>query len=451
MANLLRRALRKGLNGSWDVDRLRAPLLGMSSMRSDREQIETDFEGYVQGIYKRSGPVFALMMTRMLLFSEARLMYRRIRAGRPGDLFSLPDLDILRKPWPGGTTGDLLSQMIVDADLAGNAYVTVVNGRIRRLRPDWVTIVTGSRSQPELYGAALDAELLGYIYTPYQLGSVPRGWPSTATPGDLSEGTFLLPDQVAHFRPIPDPDANFRGMSWLTPVLREVSSDNAATLHKKRFFENGATPQIVASVDANVRPDDFRRFIAMMDERHQGVDNAYKTMYLGGGADVTVAGADLKQIDFKATQGAGESRLAAAAGVPPTIVGFSEGLAGSSLNAGNYAASRRRLSDGTMRPLWRNLAGSLASIVHVPGDAELWYDDRDIAFLREDRSDVAQIQQAQAQTIRALVDAGYDAESVVAAVQAEDWGLLTHTGLFSVQLQPPGTTPPGGTDPQVGG
>jgi hypothetical protein len=27
----------------------------------------------------------------------------------------------------------------------------------------------------------------------------------------------------------------------------------------------------------------------------------------------------------------------------------------------------------------------------------------------------------------------------VAAVSAQDWSLLKHTGLFSVQLQPPGT------------
>jgi hypothetical protein len=30
---------------------------------------------------------------------------------------------------------------------------------------------------------------------------------------------------VAHWSPIPDPLANFRGMSWLTPVLREIDAD----------------------------------------------------------------------------------------------------------------------------------------------------------------------------------------------------------------------------------
>lgn len=417
----------------WDVEQLRYPWLGSSSWSSEREQIETDFQGYIQGIYKRNGPVFALMLVRMMVFSEARLQYRRMRSGRPGDLFGTADLALLEKPWKNATTGDMLARMIQDADLAGNAYLTVVNGQIRRMRPDWVTIVTGSQTEPELYGMALDAEILAYMYEPQGQGG--------------NGATLLLPEQVAHFAPIPDPDANWRGMSWLTPVLREVSSDNAATLHKLKFFESGASPQLVVKVDPSLDPDKFRRFKTAMDEQHKGVSNAYKTIYIGGGADVTTTGMDLRQLDFKATQGAGESRLAAAAGVPPVIVGFSEGLAGSSLNAGNYSASRRRFADGTLRPLWRNAAGSLATLVNVPSDAELWYDDRDIAFLREDRKDSAEIQQMKAQELRNLLDAGFEPDAAIAAVQAEDLSLLTgnHSGLFSVQLQPPGNS----TDPNA--
>jgi hypothetical protein len=71
------------------------------------------------------------------------------------------------------------------------------------------------------------------------------------------------------------------------------------------------------------------------------------------------------------------------------------------------------------------------------GSAQLWYDDRDIAFLRADRKDVAVIQQTQAATVASLVNAGYKPESVIKALLAEDWGLLQHTGLYSVQLQPP--------------
>ncbi|MGR6922565.1 phage portal protein [[Actinomadura] parvosata] len=412
----------------WDLDRLRWPFIGSTSLSSNREQIETDFDGYVQRIYKQSGPVAALMFVRQMVFSEARFQFRRLANGRPGDLFGTKALAILERPWTGGTTGDLLSRMIQDADLSGNAFIAKVPGtdRLRRLRPDWVTIVSASRSEPELYGAALDAEVIGYYYSPRVAGA--------------RTDMLLLPSQVAHWAPIPDPEMSWRGMSWLTPVLQEISSDLAATRHKRSFFEHGATPSLAVKLDASVTPEMFQRFKALMDEQHSGADNAYRTLYLGGGADVTPLTMDLRQLDFKSTQGAGESRLAAAAGVPSTIVGFSEGLQGSSLNAGNYGSARRRMADGTMRPLWRGVAGALAPLVDVPERAELWYDDRDIAFLRDDRRDAAEIQQAKAAAIRQLVDAGYDPKSVVAAIEAEDMTLLTHTGLYSVQLQPPGTS-----------
>lgn len=403
----------------WDADRLRYPLWSSSSLSSEQEKIENDFEGYISGIYKRSGPVFALMAVRQMVFSEARFQFRRMRNGRPGDLFGTSELRVLERPWRNGGTGDLLARMIQDADLAGNAYVTIVDGHLRRLRPDWVTIVTTSQAEPELYGSALDAEIVSYVYHP----------PSAA------KVQVLLPEQVAHFAPHPDPDSNWRGMSWISPVLREISADSAATVHKLKFFKNGATPQVIVSYDASITPAKFREFKQIIDESHAGADNAYKTLHLGAGADPKVVGADLRQLDFKSTQGAGETRLAAAAGVPPVIVGFSEGLAGSSLNEGNFKAARRRFADGTLRPLWRNAAGSLATLVDVPADAELWYDERDISFLREDRGDAAQIQASKATTIRQLVDAGYKPASVILAVENDDFSLLEHSGYYSVQLQ----------------
>jgi len=95
-----------------------------------------------------------------------------------------------------------------------------------------------------------------------------------------------------------------------------------------------------------------------------------------------------------------------------------------------------------MRPLWGNAAGSFAKIANVPAGSELWYDESAVAFLREDQKDAAEIQKLQAATIRQLVDAGFDPESIKTAVVASDWSALKHMGLWSVQLQPPGTGQP---------
>jgi phage portal protein BeeE len=383
-----------------------------------------EFLAITQGILKRNGAIAALLFIRQAVFSEARLCFRQLHDAGPGELSAGGDLSILERPWPGAAMQDLMSRMIQDADLAGTSFFARrPDGRLKRLRPDWVTIVTGSEEEPDLYGDAIDGELLGYIYSPRAPGS--------------EDGEVLLPDEVACFAPIPDPEFQFRGMSWITPLLGEIEADSAATTHKRSFFRNGATPRVVVSLDASVKPEMFDRFIEKMEAAHAGASSAYRTMYLGGGADAKAMTMSLKDLDYKAVQAIGESRLAAAAGVPPVIVGFSEGLAGSSLNAGNYASSRRRFADITMRPLWRRAAGALSHLVDVPEGAELWWNDRDIAFLREDLADIAEIQARKASTIRQLTDAGFTADSVVAAVEADDLSLLRHSGLFSVQLLPP--------------
>lgn len=407
-----------------------------TSPGGSREDIPTDFTGYVNAIYKRNGPVWALIATRQLIFSEARFQIRDRVKGKAGPLYGTHDLAILEHPWPSGTTGELLARMEQDVSLAGNFYGVRRVGadgrpKIRRLRPDWVTIiigVDGAEGDPN----SVDAEVIGYLYTPGARGGMP-----TKVAGDAE---VFLPSEMCHYSPYPDPDANYRGMSWITPVLREIAGDSAATTHKLKFFENGATPNMVVKFDATVGEEAAKRVKAIIDQNQTGAVNAYKTLYLGAGADATVVGSNFQQMSFHVTQGAGETRLAAAAGVPPIIVGFSEGL--QSATYSNYGQARRRFADGTLRPLWRMAAASLASLITLPNsNSELWYDESEVAFLREDETDRVKIQAENASAIRILIDSGFKPDAVITSVMNGDLSTLEgqHTGLFSVQLQPPGT------------
>lgn len=397
------------------------------------ELSDGSFASMVNVAYRRNGVVFAVMLVRMKLFSEARFQFQQMNGGKPGDLFGTPELAILERPWPKATTGDLLSRMLQDADLAGNSYIVRRPRFLRRLRPDWCALILGSTERPDIDPDAVDAELVGLMY-------VPGGFDSDHEPD------FFLPEEFAHFAPIPDPLAHYRGMSWITPIIREVAADGAATTHKLKFFENGATPNLVVSLDPKIDAAKFKDWVRLFKEKHEGVRNAYRTLYLGAGATVVPVGKDLQQLEFKVTQGAGETRIAAAGGVPPVIVGLSEGLAAATYS--NYGQARRALGDTTMSNLWRNAAGSLESIVKLPrenGTVRLWYDKAGIPFLADDQKDAAAVQAQQAQSIKSLVDAGFEPDAVIAAVTAGDLGLLKkkHSGLYSVQLQAPGD----GTDP----
>jgi hypothetical protein len=401
---------------------------------TNAEAIDRQFAGFVVGAYKQNGIVFACMLARMMLFSQARFMFRQIRRGKPGDLFSLPQLDILARPWTNATTADLLARGIQDADLAGNFYGARIGNRIRRLRPDWTFIVLGSPNKPYdglaediQMGSAVDVDVLGYGFQP--------GGPASGAPLK----TFL-PEEVCHFAPIPDPLASYRGMSWLEPIVREITADSAANLHKLKFFENGATSNTWVSFDPSIGKEAFDAWVQKYRENHEGVLNAYKTLFLGGGATPKVIGADFQQMDFKIVQGAGETRIAAAAGVPPVVVGLSEGLAAATYS--NYGQARRHFAASTMAWLWQNMAGSMATIVPPPPGAELWYDASSIPFVQEDVKDAAEIRQMWATTMSQLINAGYEPDSVTDAVTSGDLTRLVHSGLVSVQLQPPGAQIP---------
>lgn len=412
---------------------LHYPFMPSSTLGAEQEEPEASFAGYVQGAYKSNGVVFACMLVRLALFSEARFQYRELRSGRPGELFGDTSLRPLERPSPNATTGDLLARAIQDVDLCGNFYAVRRGQTIKRMRPDWVTIVLGSELDAAEPGFALDAEAIGYVYKP----GGPRG---------ASKPVILLPEQVCHFAPVPDPIAHFRGMSWITPVIREIMGDKAATQHKLHYFEKGATPNLAVKAAPNLTPDQFKDFVKLFKEHHSTMVDAYETIFLGGGAEVTPVGNDMKQIDFKVTQGGGETRIAAAAGVPPVIVGLSEGLEAATYS--NYSQARRRFADGTMRPLWRNFAGSISTIIDVPAGAELWYDDRDIPFLQEDVKDAADTLEVHSRSIKGLVEAGFDPNSAVEAVVSGDLKRLDHTGLLSVQMQAPGTK---GIEPSANG
>lgn len=406
--------------------------------RPDAEVIENNFEGYVQGAFKANGPIYACVAARQIVFSEARFAIRKIvdeaSNGAPGGPERHDALAILEKPWPGGNSGELLARMEQDASLAGNSYWTVRNGRMVRLRPDWVEIVigvrdSGGRLDERRSPLDIDAELVGYWYKPRTVGQIGGDHPAP-------DPVFLLPEQVAHYSPMPDPIARFRGMSWITACSKEVEADLLATQHKKAFYENAAVPNIAVKFDRETSEDAFDEFVEQYNASHKGAWNAYKTLFLMGGADVTPLTMDFHQLEFNQTVGKGESRIAAVAGVPSSWVGFSEGMQGSALNAGNFGAARRRFADGTIRPLWRMACESLAPLIDVPEGYELWYDDRDIPFLREDMLDRAEIFRTQTIAIEAAIRGGFEPDAVVRAAISYDVRALLgeHTGLTSVQM-----------------
>lgn len=392
----------------------------VETMQSEKvERIGENFRSYVTRGYQDNGIIWACVIARVILFSQIEFALQDIQTREIRPL--PPRLRFLERPWPGGTSAELLARIEQDTSLAGNYYINRDGDRLQRLRPDWVDIVTNGR------------EPIAYAYFP--------GGDKTKRP------RMLLPEDVAHGNPYPDPTKAFVGNSWVSSVVRDVLADKAMTAHKLKFFENAATPNLLVKVQQTLNTDQRELLRTALKERHEGIRNAWKTLVLEGGADAQVVGANIEQAAFEAVQAAGENRVAVAARVPSIVLGIKEGAAQATYN--NYGQAVRAFADHTMRHLWAHAVGVLEQIVDVPAGTRLWYDDRHIPALQADAKDEADILQVNASTIRSLTDGGFTPESVVQAVETGDFTLLEHTGVFSAQLRPPETgTNTSGPEPE---
>ena len=104
-----------------------------------RERVGDNFMSWAIDGVNGNPIVFAVLNARLNLFTEAEFKFRNLSDKK---LYGTPDLLKLEKPWPNGTTGDLLARMEQDVFLTGNAFIRDAGTRLERLRPDRVEIVT---------------------------------------------------------------------------------------------------------------------------------------------------------------------------------------------------------------------------------------------------------------------------------------------------------------------
>lgn len=375
-----------------------------------------NFQQYAENGHAGNAIVFSAIDRRASVLTEAVFKYRRLSDKR---LFGDESLAKLETPWPDATSGDLWARMELDGSLAGNAWIRDAGDQLERLRPDWVTIV--SELVPDQVGSQV-RKVLGIWFDP--LGA-----------DGEREGEFYPISEVAHYAPIPDPLANFRGMSWLTPVVREVMDDVRMSEYRSAYFTNAATVNLIIKYEQKLAPERVERLTNRIRERHTGPRGAFSTLVLDEGADTTVVGSNMIEAAFDALQAAGETRVLMAAGVPPIVAGARQGLQASQI--GEYQQALRAFADLKMRPLWRAGCAALQKLVAVPAGAQLWYDTSDVSALQQGEKDVADTSFQQVQAIVQLVMNGFSHESAVRSVVAGDMSLLEAIpGAMSVQLQP---------------
>lgn len=387
--------------GYWEGMASGAAVFTQSYGSPDREAVLPQFSSWAQKAHGSNSVVFSAFLLRMMLFSEARLCWQALDDKH---LFGNTALSLFEHPWgPDSTTGSLLSRMEQDAGIAGQAYIWAPpgEGRLVRLRPDWTTIIS---ELVRVDGGGQYRRKVGYWTEP------PKGITGQG------QGQFYPADEVCHWAPIPDPAADFRGMSWLTPVVRDVAGDDGLTQYKIKYLQNSASPNLLIKYAAKLQDATVDKIRERMAARHGGVDNAFKTLVLDQGADVTVIGNSLAQMDFSNVATAGTERILAASMVPGVLVGL-EPLRGAGKG---YQESMHKLADLWARPQWRSVCGALGQLVTVPAGNRLWFDTADIAALQDGALQRGQTALVNMQAVLTGRQAGYTRESIPVAVTSGD-------------------------------
>lgn len=400
-----------------------------------------DFDLFASKFYKGSAVVFATAWARTRPFSEITFKWRPMDAMNVTHaLFGSPGLSLLENPWPNAKTRDLLVRALQDVDIGGNFFAVREKGpdgkpMLRRLRPDWVDIVLDTDPR-----WATRSNVIGYAYYP--------GGASLGHDENKPGPEIYLPEEVCHWAPFPDPEAQYRGMTWLTPALNDVLVERETNKHKVSFFKRGAILSTLIVFPPGMGSDEAQAYKDRFEAKYGGMMNSGRPMYIGGGIDVKVLETDFSKLDMKSIIGMAETHIAIAAGTHATVVGLSEGMQGSSLNAGNFETANRGFVNSTMRYLWGSFCGAVEHLIDKPRGRRnsngivLWYSDADVSILNDDREERAGIQARDAQTMNNLINAGWDPVSVQQYILTDNPEVLKHSGFVSVQLYKPSTVDP---------
>ena len=417
MARLLDRLLARaanpaGYNETYYTGAMYVPVAGQTGR--DRETASGYLIREAREAYRQNGIVFGCLVARMMLISEARFQFQSMTDDR---LFGNQDLALLEHPWPGGDTGDLLKKIEQDASF-GNAYLRKIipaDGSaelLAQMRPEDVTIV--SEETVDDLGRRFRRTI---------------GYAESQGPG--REPQFYTTEEVAHIAPVPDPMARWRGMSWITPVIMDVRSDERLTQYKTFHLDNGAMPGLTVKYSQKLSDPTVDTLRKRLKARYGGPENAGNVLVLDEGADAVVTGSSLEELQFDAVTKAGERRVCSAANVPLEVVG---------LLPGDYQAAIRRMADLWARPQWRMICAAMEHLLptsmppQVP--IRLWYDVSGIAALREGELARAQATLVRGQSVAALVAAGFTRVSCIATANSGDVTQLVE----DPQAPPPGTS-----------
>jgi HK97 family phage portal protein len=231
----------------------------------------------------------------------------------------------------------LLSALLADLMLTGNAYAVKIRSGQRRVVELWW--VPSSLVEPKWPDDG-SAFISHYDYR---------------IDGNVAQ---IDPADIIHIRQGFDPQNIRKGLSDLAALYREIATDNEGANWTAGLLRNGAVPGVIVSPEGAVTASDAD-LESIKDKWVQrfGGDERGKPMVIGSPIKVQVLSFNPEQMKLRDVRIIPEERITAVLGIPAIVAGLGAGLQRSTF--ANYAEAREAAYESFIIPMQRLLCAEL--------------------------------------------------------------------------------------------
>jgi len=277
---------------------------------------------------------------------------------------------LLRDPNPTETQYDFLESVVTDLMTFGNAFIHKHRNAMGRvvqmttLRPWSIKLKLNPKTKK-----------ISYVVTKPQSSDV------QASVGGM---VYELPfEDVSHMR-LPDPMNEFWGLAPIVSCLRAADMEDRALDYLRAFFANAGTPQGLLKLKARTKDNERQRIREGWKDTYSGASGWHTLAVIDADAEYQELGARPDKLKLDQVFDATETRICAAWGVPPIIVGARIGIMKSTF--ANYSNARRSFWEETLVPLYARTDQRLTKDIAREFGANL--------RIRADLSHIAELQEA---------------------------------------------------------
>lgn len=152
--------------------------------------------------------------------------------------------------------------------------------------------------------------------------------------------TYKLTDLYRDIKP--DPKNPKEGRGVVTAAASAIDIDEKAKEYNQQFYANSARPSIVVETAEELTAKERKRFEQQFNDRHTGVDSAFKPLIIEGGK-VTFGMLTQKEMDFLETRKFTKTEIFAMFKIPEALVGITASFNRSNIEGAEYIYSKRVL------------------------------------------------------------------------------------------------------------